>query len=890
MRTLVRNLLMLAAVLSISANALAYDFEVDGIYYNLISDAEKTVEFAGVVRDYPEENLNIPEKITVSDQSYAVISIGDGARENNASTTTIFIPKSVTKISTYALSGGAYGWQDLQEITVADSNPTYKSIDGVLYSKDGTALLLYPAAKNFSEIIHISNTVNRIGDYAFQGSSVSFIDLPNSVVEIGKYAFAYPSSSCSEIVIPSSVKVIGSSLVMESHSVESFTYKGSFEQWCEIEILGDLDLMQERGGYGLKHFIIGGEDMLNISSLEITESVTEIKDYTFANFWNLNSITFPSTLKSIGKGAFFKCPISDIIHIPGSVTYIGDDAFMEAKCSIVKMESSEPPVLDSQMDTDGITYCQPFPNDVKIFVPKGCKKQYETAGWNNTIEENKAEVTLSRDNRLFDELFAQKVTPNRVTDLIVHGTLNDDDWLWINSNMTSLYYIDASDTDCITIPEDAFNANKTLAQIIFPADLNYINDNAFNGCEALCGNIEFPNTLKAIGSKAFYGCKKITGLLSPNALAEIGDYAFANCSALFAVDMPDALEEVSNYTFAWCKSLKSVSLPAQVRTIGNNCFIGCDQLNDMEFPEFLESIGSYAFSDCQHFTSVNLSVCANLQQIGSRAFQGCSNIETLNLPGCQLSIGNEAFADCVSLKQISSLSKMPPTISANGNPFMNVDNMSCLLSIPTESFRDYFMLPYWAGFLAFEDKGEIQINVDGGNKNNSDYSIYYKRNDSATKEMKRTSTNNTEVEQEKFNAITTDMASVFAPSSSSVSFKIDIANGKKVKQLLYGGQDVTDQLNGTIYTTPIVFASDVKTLQIVITDHASVDGISENEAIKAYGENGNIMISRNSELETIEVYSVSGQLVYRGTDTTINVPAKGIYIVKVAGQTFKVAL
>lgn len=71
---------------------------------------------------------------------------------------------------------------------------------------------------------------------------------------------------------------------------------------------------------------------------------------------------------------------------------------------------------------------------------------------------------------------------------------------------------------------------------------------------------------------------------------------------------------------------------------------------------------------------------------------------------------------------------------------------------------------------------------------------------------------------------------------------------------------------------------------------SGVDKISENEAIKVYGKNGNIMISGNSELETTEVYNLSGQLVYGGTETTINVPAKGIYIVKVAGQTFKVAL
>ena len=40
----------------------------------------------------------------------------------------------------------------------------------------------------------------------------------------------------------------------------------------------------------------------------------------------------------------------------------------------------------------------------------------------------------------------------------------------------------------------------------------------------------------------------------------------------------------------------------------------------------------------------------------------------------------------------------------------------------------------------------------------------------------------------------------------------------------------------------------------------------------------------------VEVYNINGQLVYTGNDTTISVANKGIYIVKVADKTFKVAL
>lgn len=882
-----KRLLILIVISLNVVNIFAYDFEVDGIYYDLISEVEKTVEVVGIKDD--KESLNIPEEITVSDNLFAVISIGDKFRNNmgsglfsSFSGSSILIPKSITKISTYALSGGLFGCQSLREINVADNNPTYKSIDGVLYSKDGTALLLWPAEKSDSEIISVSNTVNKIGDYAFQGCKAKFIDLPNTVVEIGNGAFAYPY--CSEIVIPASVKRIGRSLAMESYSVESFVYKGNLEQWSKIEILGDLNLMKEWNGYGLKHFVIGGEDMLNVRNLVIPEGTTEIKDYTFANFWNLSSIRFPNGLESIGKGAFSGCPLYNIIHIPESVSYIGEIAFKEAKCPIVKIEASKPPLLDSYTGPDGIEYWQPFSDDLQIFVQKGCKKQYETAGWRNTIEENKVEVTLSGKNSLFDELFQKNVTPNRVTDLIVYGSINENDWIWINSNMTSLRCIDASDTDCINIPYGAFEDNKTLAQITFPNNLETISGNAFKGCNNLCGNIKLPQTLNKIGDYAFYNCSKIAEVPICNGIKIIGDYAFADCSSLMAADIIAALDNVGNYTFAFCESLREISLSDHVRTIGNSCFRGCTQLIDIEFPKSLESIDSYAFKDCQHITSLDLSNCMNLEQIGEQAFQNCLNIETLNLPSCQFAICKEAFADCTSLKHISSFSEMPPAISAKGNPFKNVDNMLCLLSIPTKSFRDYFKLPYWAGFLAFEDKGQIQINIAGEKKLGC--SIYYKKNDSVVRNN-RMKLSGTGV-KEDFNALTSDGASIFVPDYSSVTFEIIADNGKEVIKLLYGGQDVTAQLIGSSYTTPIVSATEVKKLDIVIADYGSVEEISN--ALTVYAANNEIVVDSAKENINVSVYNLSGQLVYSGTDTIISMPTNGIYIVKIAGQTFKVVL
>ncbi len=70
-------------------------------------------------------------------------------------------------------------------------------------------------------------------------------------------------------------------------------------------------------------------------------------------------------------------------------------------------------------------------------------------------------------------------------------------------------------------------------------------------------------------------------------------------------------------------------------------------------------------------------------------------------------------------------------------------------------------------------------------------------------------------------------------------------------------------------------------------------GVAEsmtNEHIMFFTSNNGIIIKGASDGASIAVYNTSGQLVYQGTDTSIDVPSKGIYIVRVAGQMFKVAL
>jgi len=115
--------------------------------------------------------------VTIPD---AVISIGAQAFFACSGLTTLTIPASVTNIANGAFSG----WQSLTAIIVAPLNPSYSSVDGVLFNKSLTTLIRFPEGKAGSYTV--PNTVTSILDNAFSSSVLlTDVTIPDSVITIG---------------------------------------------------------------------------------------------------------------------------------------------------------------------------------------------------------------------------------------------------------------------------------------------------------------------------------------------------------------------------------------------------------------------------------------------------------------------------------------------------------------------------------------------------------------------------------------------------------------------------------------------------------------------------------------------------------------------------------
>ena len=226
--------------------------------------------------------------------------------------TSITIPTSVKSIGDLAF----LRCSSCISISVDERNAFFKSIDGDLYSKDGTKLIQYAIGKREKKAT-IPDGVTEIANCVFCGcTTLTSVNIPNSVTQIGKQAF-YGCSSLESIAIPKGVKSIGE---------YAFGSCGSLK---EVIILEGITTINNRMF----------DHCLSLKGISIPKSVKSIKDYVFWCCSSLEWILLPEGIKSIGENTFAGCKSLGSISIPKSINRIGKDAL--AGCS--KLETIKVP-------------------------------------------------------------------------------------------------------------------------------------------------------------------------------------------------------------------------------------------------------------------------------------------------------------------------------------------------------------------------------------------------------------------------------------------------------------------------------------------------------------------------------------------------------------------
>ena len=354
----IKTCLLTVAALLGSISAYAHDLEVDGIYYNITSDATVEVTFRGsYYYSYYEYSgdIIIPSTVTYSGKEYSVTSIGDEAFGWCSSLTSVTIPNSVTSIGERAFSG----CDDLTSVTIPNSVMSIG--EKAFVGCSGLTLVTIP------------NSVTSIGDYTFEGcSGLTSVTIGNSVTSIGNAVF-YGCSGLTSVTIPNSVTSIGHFVFYDCSGLTSVTIPNSVTSIGRKAFSGCSGLTSVTIPNSVKsigQYAFSG--CSGLTSVTIPNSVTSIEYDTFKGCSGLTSVTIPNSVTSIGSDAFFGCSGLTSVTIGSGVKSIYGGAF--ANC---------PELLDVYCYAEKVPYTGSnafdgsYPENVTLHVPDGSIDSYK---------------------------------------------------------------------------------------------------------------------------------------------------------------------------------------------------------------------------------------------------------------------------------------------------------------------------------------------------------------------------------------------------------------------------------------------------------------------------------------------------------------------------------
>ena len=453
-----------------SAAANASNIFVDGIYYNILSSEEGTVEVTGVsYREY-SGNIVIPESFKVNNKVLKVVGIGDRAFSGCYELISVKIPNGVTYI-------GDEAFRDCSGLASVD----------------------------------FGSNVSSIGESAFYGcSSLKSVEIPGKVTSIDKYTF-HSCSALASVSIPGSVTDISGSAFSGCISLKYVTledgteplYTGHNSTSCLFSNcpLDSVYIGREHSYSGIYSPFYNNS---SLRAVRMGENVTKIGGREFSGCKNLSSVTISESVDSIGTSAFYNCDSLKSITIPDGVTYIGNSAF----CSCSGLASVD---FGSNVSSIG------------EYAFMGCSslKSVEIPG----------KVT-SIDKYTFDNCSALESVsiPGSVTKIHEYAftSCSSLKYVTIEDSSESLYMgANASNTVFNNCPLDSvyigrelsysgssspFYGNSSLRAVTMGEHVTKIGEREFNGCKNL-SSVTISESVDSIGTYAFYGCKNVSELI-----------------------------------------------------------------------------------------------------------------------------------------------------------------------------------------------------------------------------------------------------------------------------------------------------------------------------------------------------------------------------------------
>lgn len=630
------------AMLLCSITGSAHDFEVDGIYYNITSSSEKTVQVTWQDQYYQTYNeykgeVVIPSTVTYNSVSYSVTAIQYDAFRDCKTLTSVTIPETVTEIKSAAFRGTGlisifipksvtsiegYVFHDcgsLASIVVDDENAYYDSRDNcnAIINKSfnrleyGCSNTIIPTSveclsssaffgrTNLTSIV-IPDNIAYLSGNTFEGcSNLVSVTLSSNLKNTGTREF-YNCNSLKNITIPEGMTEIKAYTFYLCSSLTSIEIPNgitdiddyAFSGCSSLKEVHINDLSAWFGiefGYdyaGANPLCCGGNLYLNnveLADLAIPEDVSAIPANSFAGS-GIASVTFHEGVKSVGYEAFKSCKsLTSVIALSPIAPTRGSNAFKSISSSAV------------------------------LTIPSGSTSSYEDAGWTSyfssvvEMEEDVLATSLALD------VTEASLAPNET--LTLTGTLLPEDVTnpalsWVSSD-EAVATVDANGVvTAVAVGEATITASTTDGSELSAS------------CKV---SVKISGTC---GENLTWVLDEATGVLTISGEGEMYDYNH----------LTENQSPWKNY------SIKEVIVEEGVTSIGSGAFAAlyyseCD-VASVSLPEGLESIGGAAFSGC---SLSEISFPSTLKSIGGEAFGYCASLEEIYIPASVESVAGNSF-------------------------------------------------------------------------------------------------------------------------------------------------------------------------------------------------------------------------------------------------------
>ena len=734
------------------------------------------------------------------------------------------------------------------------------------------------------------------------GNLVTDLTLPSSVRSIPAYAF-YGCEKIASVTIPSGVSTIGiwafrgctalKNLTLEDGGTLTLEYNGFSHRPFQENPIETLYL----GRAVAKQCFV--DDLASLKKLTVGNNITGFEEEYFENCKSLQEVhisnlsawcrinftdslsnplsrahklymdgslltdlAIPSGISSVNPYAFYGGECFTSLSLHDGVTDMGDYAFYG--CS--GLSSLDLPAGVSTINRFVFAGCS---NIEAVTIPVTVKNVYSSAfarctGIRQvTIDDSQEELVIKYYYDPYRDTNAGDLFENSAIEKMYIGrdiTLENPDYrIAVSSYLGSLtvsdmvtkvgnIFGDASHTDTgLQTPNTPELIIEDSEEPLLVSEGAFLDIKGSDYYMYVGRNLKKDTEFKS--SPFSYYLSSVE--FGPN-VTEIIPYMFDECcwytiygdviEGLTEVLIDGDIESIGESAFADCGALVRFDVPESVTFIGDNAFNGCIGLAYFDIPAATDYVGASAFEGCTGLTSLRFGSGSELGDIADRTFYGCTGLLSVTLPENVTEIGGSVFYGCTGLLSMT----LPESVATIGeSAFYGCSSLSALSlgeSLETIGESAFY------NCSALTDLHLSQaVNSVGNRAFYGCLSLRTVRVDNPEPPVAYANT---------FSADTYLNATLSVPSGSQEAYNM--------AECWYNFRNKEEFPFGSV-------------------------GTIGDDALNVYFDGSELIVDGAGDDAVVDVYNIAGQRVYNGTATLIALD-RGLYIVRVAGSTFKVAL